>query len=293
MAEFDERNLPPLEWLRVFEASGRLENFTAAGREIGLTQATISQRISALEANLGVKLFRRLARGVELTADGDAYLPYVQNALSTLRRGTGELFEKPHTKCAIAAPASIAALWIAPRLSALSNSYPKIQISLSTIHRLADYDSIETNYEVRFGSGVWEGCEARELYRETLIPLCAPDLLSTVNLRKWRDLPIIAVKGPREGWIEWARVTGERPAPTPSLRFDTMITALEAAGAGAGVVLASRPLAGKLLEHGALVDFGEKSFTMNAGSWLTWPRKRDRLSIHDAICDALCPTQAS
>ena len=169
MAEFDERNLPPLEWLRVFEASGRLGNFTAAGREIGLTQATISQRISALEANLDVKLFRRLARGVELTADGDAYLPYVQNALSTLRRGTGELFEKPHTKCTIVAPVSVAALWIAPRLSALS--IPKIQISLSTIHRLADYDSIETDYEIRFGSGVWEGREARELYRETLIPL--------------------------------------------------------------------------------------------------------------------------
>lgn len=290
MAELEERNLPPLEWLRVFEAAGRLGNFTAVGREIGLTQATVSQRISALEANLGVKLFRRLARGVELTVDGDAYLPYVQNALSTLRRGTGELFEKPRTKCVIAAPVSVLALWIAPRLHALSATFPKIQFSLSSIHRLADYESLDTDYEVRFGNGSWEGLGARELYREALAPLCAPELLK--GAKQWRDLPIIAVGGPRDGWIEWARVTGERPVATPSLRFDAMITALEAANNGAGVVLASLPLARKLLEKGELIELGANSITMNAGSWLTWSDKKNYFSINDAICDALCPTKA-
>ena len=80
--------LPPLEWLRVFEAAGRLSNFTAAANELGLTQAAVSQRMRNLEEHLKTHLFLRLARGVELTAEGEAYLPHVQSALAAMRRGT-------------------------------------------------------------------------------------------------------------------------------------------------------------------------------------------------------------
>lgn len=67
--------LPPLEWLRVFEAAARLENFSNAARELGLTQAAVSQRIRNLEGRLGKPLFTRLPRGVELTVEGEAYAP--------------------------------------------------------------------------------------------------------------------------------------------------------------------------------------------------------------------------
>ena len=117
--------LPPLEWLRVFEAAGRLGNFTAAAAELGVTQATVSQRIGHLEARLDTHLFVRLARSVELTADGEAYLPHIKNALDAVRRGTADLFGTPRTRITIAASASVAAL---------GNIGPGPQRGLSDIH---------------------------------------------------------------------------------------------------------------------------------------------------------------
>jgi LysR family transcriptional regulator, glycine cleavage system transcriptional activator len=71
-----QRNpLPPLKWIRVFEAAARLGNFTAAAKELGLTQAAVSQRIRNLELRLGAQLFNRRARGVILSLQGEAWLP--------------------------------------------------------------------------------------------------------------------------------------------------------------------------------------------------------------------------
>lgn len=70
-----QRRLPPLNALRAFEAAARGGGFTAAARELGVTPAAVSQHVAALEAHLGVKLFRRLPRGLQLTDAGRAYLP--------------------------------------------------------------------------------------------------------------------------------------------------------------------------------------------------------------------------
>ena len=84
--------LPPLSWLRAFEAAARHSSFTAAAAEIGLTQAAVSQHIRLLESHLKVSLFLRLRRGVELTAEGAAYLPHVQSGFGLIARSTRELF---------------------------------------------------------------------------------------------------------------------------------------------------------------------------------------------------------
>ncbi|TIX68957.1 MAG: LysR family transcriptional regulator, partial [Mesorhizobium sp.] len=85
--------LPPLDWLRSFEAAARLSNFTAAAAELGLTQAAVSQHIRALEQRLKTRLFVRLARGVALSPEGAAYLPHIQSAFATIANSTTELFE--------------------------------------------------------------------------------------------------------------------------------------------------------------------------------------------------------
>lgn len=285
----DSRNnsLPPLEWLRVFEAAARLGGFTAAAKEIGLTQAAVSQRIQALEARLGVPLFQRQRRGVQLTADGEAYVPHVRDALDRLRRSTTDLFGTPRKRLSIAAPASVSSLWIAPRLKRLARDCPGLEISLSSIHRAVDYDAAETDYQVRFGHGNWSGYEARPLYREALAPAATPDLANSVT-GDWRSLPTLAVKGGRDGWTEWAAALGEAPVRTPHLRFDSFITALEAACAGAGMILASLPLAEAALRSGAVVLLTDRLHSMSAGAWLVWPENRQKGRDHDVIVNTLC-----
>ena len=280
--------LPPLEWLRVFEAAARHGSFTAAAAEIGLTQAAVSQRIGALEARLGVPLFHRLPRGVQLTADGEAYAPHVREAMINLRRSTADLFGAPRRRVTIAAPASVATLWIAPRLTDLASTRPDLDISLSSIHRMRDYDATDADYQVRFGTGDWPGFEAISVYREELVPACSPDLLKSTDGGDWRGLPTLAVKGARDGWAEWAAVQGGGPLRSPRLRFDSFITALEAAISGAGVVLASRPLCRQAFDVGSIVPLTDTPHVMVAGTWLIWRETRPKTRDHDLLVETVC-----
>ena len=279
--------LPPLEWLRAFEAAGRLGNFTAAGSELGLTQAAVSQRILNLEQHLDAHLFLRMARGVELTADGEAYLPHVKSALDAIRRGTADLFSNPRTKITIAAPASVAALWIAPRIKQLRSVQPSLQVFVSAIHRPTDFDAAQADLEVRFGAGNWDKREAVRLYEEQLVPACSAELLESAPDGDWQQLPSIAVSGPRDGWHEWSAATGERPMKQPVLRFDSLIAAHYAALSGGGVFLASIPLARAAFEAGDLVKLSAQPLVMSNGYWLTWPRDKLVRSLEETVVSAL------
>ena len=160
--------LPHLPWLRSFEAAARRLNFTLAGEELGLTQAAMSQHVSALEAALGAKLFHRRQRGVELTADGAAYLPHVQTALAGLARSTADLFgERRGTEITIVSPISFAALWLAPRLADFQKSNPAITLTMITAHVPADYPANSGDFEIRFGLGSWPGYQVWRLTHET------------------------------------------------------------------------------------------------------------------------------
>ena len=84
------KRLPPLNWLRAFEVSAKHLNFTQAASELNLTQSAISQQVKGLEAQLGVLLFKRLPRGLELTDAGKSYIPIVREAINRLIVTTDE-----------------------------------------------------------------------------------------------------------------------------------------------------------------------------------------------------------
>ncbi|MBB2202551.1 LysR substrate-binding domain-containing protein [Gluconacetobacter tumulisoli] len=280
------QSLPPLEWIRVFEAAARLGNFTAAANELGLTQAAVSQRIRNLELRLGAQLFTRQARGVTLSTTGEAWLPHVQAALSQLLHSTANLFEAPHGKIAIAASSSIIELWIVPRLSRIGRCLPHVQLSFETIQHLPDYERSEVDFEIRFGTGSWPQRDAQRLFVEEFAPVASPALL---NGRKgnWHEQPLIAVSGPRIGWRDWTLQTGQPLPPVPSLRFDTFAQALRAAEAGAGILLASLALCNAALEAGTLVRLTDQTLRMDAGYWITWPRARPAFPERQPLVDCL------
>ncbi|MEQ8355423.1 MAG: LysR substrate-binding domain-containing protein [Kiloniellaceae bacterium] len=282
-------SLPPLEWLRVFEAAARCGSFTAAANELGLTQAAVSQRMQNLELRLGVRLFLRKPRGIDLTADGEAYLPHVQSALTALLRSTADLFGAPRRRILIATPSSVAQLWIAPRLAVLTRDLPNLQIALSTVQRPSDYEATGADFEVRFGTGSWPGRRAARLFGEVLAPVAAPALCRDTT-PDWRRLPQIAVAGPRDGWREWAAAAGVAPPRPPSLRFDTFVQALAAATAGAGVLLASLALIEPQIRFGTLRRLPEPETRMETAYWLVWPDSDagylERETIISALSDA-------
>lgn len=264
-------SLPPLTWIRTFEAAARLESFSAAATELALTQPAVSQHIRQLEATLERQLFRRLRHGVQLTADGVAYLPHVQAALAGLTRATRDLFgaDAPES-VSIAAPASISALWLAPRLDALRAAHPGIAVTVASVYRPVDYETVGADIEIRFGEGDWPQRTALPLMAEELSPVAAPGLLASAADDDWTQLPAIAVTGPRAGWTAWSRVAGVAPPSRIVIRFDSFLPALEAARAGAGMLLASLPLAHGALGAGDVQRLSEVVLTVSGGHWVTY-----------------------
>lgn len=256
----------PLEWVRVFEVAGRTGNFTAAAREIGLTQAAVSQRIQNLESRLGARLFTRAARGVALTVEGEAWLPHVQQALRNLDRSADALFGKPLQKLVLSASASVIQLWIVPRLATLA-SHAQVQLSLATMTVEPDFARSNAAIEIRYGDGNWPGMDSARLYPERLAPLAAPALLR--GAARWQALPCIAVSGPRPGWQEWAAFSGDAAPPAPRYRFDSFVAALGAAREGLGVILGSEALCATALADGTLVRLSDDTLVAHGGYWMT------------------------
>ncbi len=279
------QNLPPLEWIRVFEASARLGSFTAAANELGLTQAAVSQRIKNLELHLGAQLFSRQARGVILSTQGEAWLPHVQAALAELLHSAANLFEQPRRKISIAASSSVIELWIVPRLGSITRRLPYVQLSFETIQNLPDYERLEVDFEIRFGTGNWAGREALQLFAEELTPLASPSLLG--GDPNWQDRPRIATSGPRVGWRDWSNAMGEPPGPTPLLRFDTFVQSLRAAEAGAGVLLGSLALCANAIAAGRLQRLTERTLRMEAGYWISWARSHPAFAEQRGLVDCL------
>ncbi len=259
-------HLPPLPWLRAYEAAARRGGFTAAAAELGLTQAAVSQQVGLLEAQLGARLFRRLRRGVELTAEGAAFLPHVQAAFAGLARSTAELFGKPSGRAvALQGPVSFLTLWLAPRLARFGGDVPGIDLNLSTIQVPAEIRPREHDFDIRFGLGAWDGRTAHRLTTERLTPVCAPALMGG----DWHALPRLGVIGAREMWSAWAAIDPAAPADRPFIGCDTFITAMAAAEAGAGVLLGSRPLIDRALDEGRLVRLSALELPSASGHFVT------------------------
>ena len=116
------RRIPPLNWLRTFETAARHLSFTRAAEELNVTQAAVSHQVKALEARLGLVLFRRLNRALILTEDGQAYLPPVRDAFDAIAQATRRLEARQSGGVlTVSTMDSFAAAWLVPRLGRFRN----------------------------------------------------------------------------------------------------------------------------------------------------------------------------
>ncbi|WP_298934456.1 LysR family transcriptional regulator [uncultured Ruegeria sp.] len=269
--------LPPLDWLRVFEAAGRLGGFSAAAREFGLTQAAVSQRIGNLEAWLGRSLFVREARGVSLTVEGESYLPLVQGSLQALERNTEELFGKSPRALRVAALSSHIHALVLPCLARFQETRPNVRVMTDSVARRSSLDEERTWLQIRYGRGAWPGRDAVLIADEVLVPIAAAGVC-------W-GAPLIDVRGERPGWQDWSVKADQPELPQSSVSFDSMEHALTAARLGMGVALGSVPLASDGLQAGRLHRLDLPDLETKDGYWLTWPEERAKSKKQRALID--------
>jgi LysR family transcriptional regulator, glycine cleavage system transcriptional activator len=252
----DQRGLPPLNWLRAFEAAAKTLSFTEAARDLGLTQAAVSKHVKALELNLRHPLFHRHARSLELTKSGAAYLPKVRDALDRLAVGTREVFgrrrgEALTVRCAV----SFCVNWLAPRLPEFFALHPGKDIRILSSVWSDRFDPDAYDLDIQYGKGPWQGLKSHRLTREKITPLCSPALAQ--KLHKPEDLQherLLHVMGYREGWGVWLRAASASGIDAGNgLQLDTTLAAYELAAQSVGVALGRSSLLEKELESGRLV----------------------------------------
>ena len=251
-------DLPPLTWLRAFEAAARLRSFTHAATELHLTQAAVSKHVRSLELHLRQQLFLRGPRSLDLTKTGEAYLPKVQDALERLASGTREVFGARRTevltlRCAV----SFAVNWLTPRLPGFLDRAPGR--TLRIISTVWNDDPVKGAFDldIQYGTGDWPGVTSHRLTWDRITPLCAPDLMRHLPLERAEDLAhhqLVHVLGYQEGWGRWLMAAGAVGVdPGQGLQVDNSLLAFELAASGAGVALGRTSLAAKDRASGRLI----------------------------------------
>jgi LysR family transcriptional regulator, glycine cleavage system transcriptional activator len=261
--------LPPLNWLRAFEAAARHSNFTAAADELSLTQAAVSHQVRSLERHLGFPLFERLARGVQLTDMARAYLPSVRKAFDELSMSTVGLFgpigDDPIT---VRVPISFATLCLAPRLDRFRQAHPGIHLRLCTSVWADALEAEAVDIDIRFGDGRWDGHEVTEILNEPSVPVCSPIYAQQVGIgdriERLDTCDVIQIMGCEDLWTRLLRHAGLSDSlPRQTFKADTSLVALELAAAGLGCTLVLRSFAQSYLERERLMGLFDLSLPID------------------------------
>lgn len=147
----------PLNGLRVFDAAARHLSFTRAADELAVTPAAVGQQIRALEDMLGIVLFRRTPRGLELTPEAEAGLPALRNAFLELEESVRAMQAGQSSQhLTIAAPRDFTAKWLHPRLAAHAASVPDLQFLLVAADEALDFTEANLDLAIRLADGPGE-----------------------------------------------------------------------------------------------------------------------------------------
>lgn len=255
----------PLNGLRVFDAAARHLSFTKAADELAVTPAAVGQQIRALEDMLGVVLFRRTPKGLELTPEAD-------KGLDALRAGFLQFEESVRAMqsgqtsnfLTIAAPRDFTAKWLTPRLARYGAANPDLKFTLVSADADVDFTEANLDLSVRLADGPGEH-EGVLLATGAFVVVGAPD--------GGADTPI--------GWPGCPAQEGEA-----ALRLGDAGLAIDAAAIGLGRATVPHLLAEADIASGRVraLDNAKDS---SLGYWLVAPLPQWRQKKVKALVEAL------
>jgi len=242
------RRLPSLNALKAFEATARQQSLTRAADELCVTQGAVSQQVKSLEAELGVRLFRRERQRLVITESGREYLEVVRDAFDRLALGTERLVQgKTFGTLSVTTSPNFAAKWLMHRLGCFANDHPEIVLRVSASVEHVDFAREDVDVAIRHGTGRWPGMHVTRLCTEELFPVCSPKLLQgRTGLRSLRDLAQHALihVDDATAWTDWlARMGADGVDVGRGITVNQASMAIDAAIAGQGVALARTALA--------------------------------------------------
>lgn len=254
------RRLPSLSALRAFEAAARHESAKQAALELSVTATAISHQVRGLEEALGVPLFLRRPRKLELTPKGRELQQVLETAFDSISAAVERLGAAPSRQAVtLSTTPAIASRWLLSWVCMLRESHPEIDLRIHASHEPVALDGITADLAIRYGDGRWPGLVAEKLLDNTFVPTCSPHLGLTDPVQL-QSHPLIhfrthaAVSAP----IDWS--TWQKLAQVPGLDvnaglvFSDETHAIAAAVGGQGVALMGRELIEDELKEGRLVQ---------------------------------------
>lgn len=271
--------LPTLDLFHTFEAVARHRSFTLAAGELCLTQSAVSRQIKTLEDALGLRLFHRLHRAIEVTAEGQRLFESVTRGLEDIcacLAALGAAARAP--QITVCASVAFAWFWLMPRLERFGALQPDVDLRVLASDQPVLPGSGEVDVAILFGSGQWEGLEARLLFGERVYPVCSPTYQRDhPELRRPEDLLDQTLLHLEYGkpsfggvdWRTWLLRQGVNGQPVRrGLRFNAYPMVLQAAEAGHGVALGWSYIVDPLLADGRLVCPVDRAVETRDGYYL-------------------------
>lgn len=238
----------PLNALRVYDAAARHLSFTRAADELAVTPAAVGQQIRALEDHLGVVLFRRTSKGLELTPEGGAGLDPLREGFLRFEESVAAMqMGQSSDRYTIAAPREFYAAWLAPRIAPFQASTPGVQYILAP-DEASDFTEANLDLAIRFIAGPGE-LQGVQLAPALQVSVAAPDA--------------------RDAWIDWPEA-GLPEGTSACVKTASAGQAMSSALAGMGRTVLPLALVERALEDGRLVKLDEP-VESNRAYWLVAP----------------------
>lgn len=277
-----QADLPPLNALRAFEAAARLGSLGRAGDELHVTHGAVSRQVKALEAHLGVPLFERDGRGLQLTDAGRRLRETAGAAFDRIRSGVRDLRRAAGPQALVlGCPGSVLARWLIPRLEAVARDLPALRLHLSA-HE-GDFAPALPGLDAALliGAPPWpDRWRVHALARERIGPVLSP---RHPAFAEWSarpaavllEQPLLHTASRPQAWPQWAARSGlDGSALRYGAGFAHLYYLLEAAVAGLGVAIAPEQLVADDLASGRLA--APWGFVDTDAHWCLCTRAGDR-----------------
>ncbi|PBI90686.1 Glycine cleavage system transcriptional activator [Variovorax boronicumulans] len=291
------RKIPPLQTLVCFDAAARHESYTRAAQELALTQSAVSRQVGALEAFLGVALFRRTRHGVALTASGAAYARQIARRLEAMERDTLDAMahQGEGGSLSLAAVPTFATRWLVPRLRGFAALQPDVVVHIETRTRPFLFADAEFDAALYAGTPAqvenWAGTRALLLMHEDVVPVCSPSLLphgKAVSPEAIAQMPLLQQSTRPDGWRQWFDAQQvDAPTARGGPRYELFSILAAAASHGLGVALMPTMLVADELARGELVVACPRPLSGERNYYLVTPERADQRPLLKLFSDWL------
>lgn len=272
------RTLPPLNPLKAFEAAARHKSLTVAADELNVSQVAVSRQVRVLEDYLGVILFRRQNRGIELTREGALLFEGIERGFQDIEAATRRVSRRGQRNIlAIQSYVTLSHRWLMPRLHDFHHRYPRIEVRLSSSPEPADFETGNLDAAIRGGDGSWPDLHAEKLADMELIPVCSPAFFQDhplTQVDQLEKMKLLCSAARPHDWPSWLKSANASFEPKNKMVFENSSLACEGALMDLGIAIANRHFVQRQLNAGTLVAPFEHGCRTGESYYLTWPKDR-------------------